>query len=509
MNDKSEWYWRLLRWGLIALAGLITLAAVLITEEDWRGKHDWSAYRQAAEARGEHLDLTWVVPPAVPDDRNFFAAPALATALRAERQKNNSNATPVVNQLDLDLWRGDSSLWPTNGNWQMRTLTDLKSWQNYFRGYSQSPAGRTNGFPFSPEPQTPAADVLLALNLFDPAITELRQASQRPEARLPMAYEQGLEDISNLLPWLAIEKRWMQVIELRTLAELQAGRSQPALDDEKLSLRLADTFRDQPFLISHLVRLAMMSLALQSVYEGIAAHQWNDAQLAGLDASLASEDFLGDFQRAMRGERTCGVYYYETMRLTRQVKLELGTTGNELVVTNSLFWTPSAFFYQNELAAARMYDQFILPLADPAKHTISLPRYRAGQDDFQRATNHFSPYSVLSAMTFPSVAKSIQKFALTQAHVDFARLACALERYRLVHGDYPENLEAITPQFIATLPPDIINGQPLHYRRTSEGRYILYSVGWNETDDGGTTILTKAGRIDPEKGDWVWQLPPK
>jgi hypothetical protein len=34
-------------------------------------------------------------------------------------------------------------------------------------------------------------------------------------------------------------------------------------------------------------------------------------------------------------------------------------------------------------------------------------------------------------------------------------------------------------------------------------------VGWNETDDGGTTILTKAGRIDPEKGDWVWQLPPK
>ena len=52
----------------------------------------------------------------------------------------------------------------------------------------------------------------------------------------------------------------------------------------------------------------------------------------------------------------------------------------------------------------------------------------------------------------------------------------------------------------------IINGRPLKYRRTDSGRFILYSVGWNEKDDGGVVALTKNNppRQDTEKGDWVW-----
>jgi hypothetical protein len=59
------------------------------------------------------------------------------------------------------------------------------------------------------------------------------------------------------------------------------------------------------------------------------------------------------------------------------------------------------------------------------------------------------------------------------------------------------------------LPPDVINGRPLHYRRTDDGGYVLYSVGWNESDDGGTVVVTKKGAIDRNQGDWVWQLPSK
>ena len=40
-KPKSKWYWWLLRWGLIGLAMLATLAAILVTEENWRGKRDW------------------------------------------------------------------------------------------------------------------------------------------------------------------------------------------------------------------------------------------------------------------------------------------------------------------------------------------------------------------------------------------------------------------------------------------------------------------------------------
>jgi hypothetical protein len=85
--------------------------------------------------------------------------------------------------------------------------------------------------------------------------------------------------------------------------------------------------------------------------------------------------------------------------------------------------------------------------------------------------------------------------ARNQTLVHEALIACALERYRLAHNSYPETLDALVPQFLAQIPPDIIGGQPLHYRRTNEGKFLLYSIGWNEKDDGG-----KPGSDD----DWVW-----
>ena len=88
-----------------------------------------------------------------------------------------------------------------------------------------------------------------------------------------------------------------------------------------------------------------------------------------------------------------------------------------------------------------------------------------------------------------------------------AILACALERYRLDEGRYPEELSALVPRFVAVLPHDIINGQPLKYRRTENGRFILYSVGWNEKDDGGRVATNKDNHQDIQQGDWVWQYP--
>src|SRR5476649_1309892 len=81
-----------------------------------------------------------------------------------------------------------------------------------------------------------------------------------------------------------------------------------------------------------------------------------------------------------------------------------------------------------------------------------------------------------------------------------AQIACALECYHLAHGEYPEMLDALAPQFTEKISRDIIGGQPLHYRRTADGKFLLYSVGWNETDDSGND-----GGSDFAKGDWVWK----
>ena len=116
---------------------------------------------------------------------------------------------------------------------------------------------------------------------------------------------------------------------------------------------------------------------------------------------------------------------------------------------------------------------------------------------------------MFAAMLLPAGFGLAEKCAQAQASVDLARVACALERYRLARGGYPEKLDALTPQFLTQLPHDVINGQPLKYRRTDDGRFVLYSVGWNETDDGGRVGLNSKGKHDWGKGDWVWRYPAK
>jgi hypothetical protein len=215
MNDKpkTKWRWLLLRWGLIGLAVLVTSAAILVTEENWRGKRDWENYKRAAEARGERFDLDSVIPPSVPDDKNFYSAPIVADALKWHRNQHTdaaeANDANAANRMNFSIYRGDSKLWPaSDGNWQKSTLTDLKQWQSYFRIFAATSEGKTNSFPVAAQPQTPAADILLALSVFDPAIEELRQASQRPYERMPIDYQSGFNSVGELLPWLANLKRF-------------------------------------------------------------------------------------------------------------------------------------------------------------------------------------------------------------------------------------------------------------------------------------------------------------
>ena len=109
-------------------------------------------------------------------------------------------------------------------------------------------------------------------------------------------------------------------------------------------------------------------------------------------------------------------------------------------------------------------------------------------------------------LLLPALSRAAQKFAFAQAGADAAALACALERCRLARGQFPDSLGALVPEFISQLPHDVINGQPLKYRRTADGQYLLYSVGWNETDDGGVLGLKqKSEAIDQTLGDWVWR----
>ena len=124
---------------------------------------------------------------------------------------------------------------------------------------------------------------------------------------------------------------------------------------------------------------------------------------------------------------------------------------------------------------------------------------------FEKKVNRWSPGSFIAANTIPNFTRAWQAAASNQDKARQALLACALERYWLAHKSYPETLAALVPEFVEQLPVDVINGHSFLYSLKGKDAFLLYSVGWNEKDDGGVVARSPRGGIDLFQGDWVWQ----
>jgi tetratricopeptide (TPR) repeat protein len=490
------------------------LIALFYAEEDWRGKHDWEKFKREWEAKGERFDRASVVPPPVPDDQNFALTPVVASCYLHLLDKSGHRIFPentnVNNQLAMDVSLNSAK--PTNGigNWQKFTPSDLAAWQHYYRTLATT----TNRFPVAPQPQSPAADVLLALDKYDPTIEALRQAGRLADSRFPLEYDTD-DPIAMVLPHLLNLRRCAQVLQVRALAELQNGQSDQALDDVKLMLRLANSIRAEPIMVSQLVRAAIVNQALQPVWEGLLDYRWSDAQLSELDQALSGLDFLGGYRLSMRGELAlCQSGVFDGLRHHPERYASLFSdnynpypAGGWMRLCVRLL--PSGWLYQNQLRCARPMVEFYLPAVDASQQTVSPSKIESADQAVAAQVRRPNAFNLGVRLLFPALGPAALRFAHAQSAVDLAYVAIALERYRLAHGEYPDSLDALVPQFIAKVPHDVINGQLLHYRREAGGRFVLYSVGWNETDDGGAVALTKSGSVGTRNGDWVWRYPQK
>ena len=89
-----------------------------------------------------------------------------------------------------------------------------------------------------------------------------------------------------------------------------------------------------------------------------------------------------------------------------------------------------------------------------------------------------------SAMLLPAFSKVVIRDASTKAQMELAQLAMALQRFHNAHAQWPEDLQALTPQFLDFVPVDPFDGTPLSYRLLNKG-CVIYSVDADGHDDGG------------------------
>ena len=518
-----------LRLLLFCLACLATLIALFYAEEDLRGKWAWESYMRQSKEKGMDLDWHSYIPPPVPDEKNFAMTPMLKPLFDYEGTVSglrwrDTNWVKSLQMFSLDL--SNQAKHPEFGSWTQGLPLDLKAWQAYFRG-TNSPAdnaadhritkiqvGRTIEWPVSPEPQEPAADILLALTKFSPQLEELRQAGAQPYSRFPLHY-QDLE--GTVMSHLGLLVQASDILQLRSTAELYLGKNQEAVADSRLAFFCADSIKTEPYNVSQFVRNRIIMESLQPVWEGLRLRQWSEQDLKEFQQYFSTIDLLSDYERASKAEiafQCASLEHAPDDPEFFEVYLPLVGTQNHPWPVEMLRWLPRGWYYQNAISAARFYEEKLPADVNPATQKafpdLSLRNHKL----LAALPNH--PYTfIFKDLAFVT---SPQKSVQAQTSVNLARIACGLERCRLARGHFPESLAALVPDFLDKLPHDIINGEPLQYRLLPNGQFTLYSIAWNEKDDGG--VWPKTANPSPsnwrasfeymsETGDWVWQYPEK
>lgn len=510
----TRWFhWANLR--AVLFGGLVGVTVLLaaFTLSDWQGRRAWEAYRTEAVKRGVVLDLMALMPQRVPDAENFAATPLLLKFQSGTREwKEAKAATNYSERMAAPIQLnepGISKVDPPRGEqWLTGERVNLVAWQAYYRTQTNRPKW--------PEPRSPAEDVLKALSRSDADLSELRAAAARPRTWFNIHVTE--DGASTLLPHLNVLKSASEVVRLRAVAELAAAKTNEAFADVNLMFRLGDSLKDDPILITHLVRLAMHTMALRAIWEGLADHRWSDAQLAHWQAELAKLNFAVEVRHGMAGERAFGNRIIEFLRRKPEMLPAIGQPEPPLPGQDGIEAyrvVPSGWFYREQINYNRMFDEFIVPALpseagkfDPALIQAKNAAMRGELHREHRPSKAVLKHRVLSNLLLPALEKAMHRSCQAQGFTELAITACALERHRLARGSYPESLAALAPEF-GPLPPDTMSGQPFRYERTPDRHFRLWSVGWDGKDDGGQVVLREPGKkeVDFENGDWVWPVP--
>jgi hypothetical protein len=504
-----------IRRGFIGLLCFATLIALFYAVEDYQGAKAWETVKTDLEARGENLNFEALIPPPVPNAQNFAATPSLV-ALFDYTQGPAPKSTPVFHQREI-IDRLRSLQWmdgavPSSGSWETQSFRDLEAWA---KCYWESP-----NFPQAPLHVSAAKRVLTALDKYNSILEEFRAAAGRPQSRFFIHYD---ERPRVFLPFehFTVCIKLGQVLAPHAIAALHSGDNAKALADLGVIWKCQQGLVQEPFLISQLVAISLNAHSIQPVWEGLAQSKWSESELKFIQDVYTNMDYLRGHQLALRGEAVgFGVDtldYFKNLSFQERgwflsilfsMSEENGSTGIPL----SISLAPAGWLDYNKVAIVSFFYDDCLPQIDVARRRAFPARAQATSEKVQneRSAHFFNPHRIFWNLMVPAMTGVTVKHARAQAIADQVVIACALERCKIKKGKYPDALAALSPEFLKKVPHDIITGEPLQYSLEPNGRYKIYSVGWNEKDDGGTIAVRKdsPNRLDERQGDWVWAYPP-
>ena len=346
----------------------------------------------------------------------------------------------------------------------------------------------------APASASPAdMDMLLENDVVRRALALAERAADRPQCRFDLQYDMGL-DLS-----LAHQHKLLMLTHLlaaRAVHEARQDNGDDALRTLHSALQTSHALRTEPFVYSSVFRNQQVAVSLRALQEILTRTTVTDDTLADLSTLLPSpEDIRDHFLLALNGDRLL-------FKENGWIKIGSDSFPPDLHWRDRFIFAFFAFpsvLRANHAIYLREMDRITRETARPYwEHPAPAANV------FDPKSSGLSWCSLLALVATDIVPPHRKTMATAQANVQVARAALALLRHKLAHGAYPASLAEIDPAFLPEVPLDPFTGNPLVYRPDGDG-FLLYSLGENLADDGGTE---KSQDNSKSKAfDIVWHLP--
>jgi hypothetical protein len=329
-------------------------------------------------------------------------------------------------------------------------------------------------------------------------LQEARKLKDMPNGRIPVTYSDDW--ISTLLPEHQEARTFADWLQHDAFDLAEDGKYDEALESCQALLSASGVFKEETFLISLLIRVALQSISVTAMERVLAQGEPSDETLQATQARLAKEINSSGWLQAIRGERAGAQFLFENIRsgkVTSTFRSINGARALDGVADWFVDTFPSAMvnYYPEYLRhMTRCVEIAKLPIQERG------PRTKAWNDDTDKSKN-----PVIRILA-PALANCHRAECRSQAWLRSAMVAMACERYRQKHERWPATLDLLVKEkLLDAVPLDPIHGQPLRYLKTNYG-VVIYSIGIDGIDNQGNIDHDRVHQPGFDVGFRLWDL---
>ena len=290
---------------------------------------------------------------------------------------------------------------------------------------------------------------------------------------------------------LTVLKHVIRLLNLDMVLHAENSNTQLAARSVTSAFGIIRSLAKEPTAASQLVRIACHALTVSNLERVINRTEFADEQLVKLGQAVADAEEIAAMSRVFIGERCREINVFK----------DPASLNPELIGKKMLLPAPILKLYK-ALGLADRDAVIYIDLMNDYMDTTGLPLHQRQEaaDVIQTKLNRTSKTHILLHMFRPTTPRFTTLYLLNIAHLRTARVALAIQRYRLSTGNLPDTLADIMPTYLKTIPKDPFDGRTLRYEKLETG-FVVYSVGEDRRDDGGKERLP-TGKTKKAPSSW-------